>query len=255
VNPLLAARSVLAIQPHYDDNDIACGGTIAALAGSGASVHYVTVTDDLAGVLDPDLDDAAATAALRAEQLAAGRHIGVTDHTWMGRPDAGPFNHHELRDELIAIIRATRPDVVMTCDPWLVDEGHQDHVRTGLAAVEAAMLAGLPRLCRSTPDPAWTVATIALCYTQRPNVIVDTSAVQTARHSALDCYRAQFTAEDLDALRSLLDAHERSLATDGATHGEALCVLPTAAFHCGLADRTPIAEPIRFPSLPDAVSP
>ncbi len=32
---LSSARRLLCIQPHYDDNDIAAGGTIAALAAAG----------------------------------------------------------------------------------------------------------------------------------------------------------------------------------------------------------------------------
>ena len=47
---LLSARKLLAIQPHYDDNDISAGGTIAALVERGAEVFYLTVTDDLVGV-------------------------------------------------------------------------------------------------------------------------------------------------------------------------------------------------------------
>ncbi|MCC6956023.1 MAG: PIG-L family deacetylase, partial [Anaerolineales bacterium] len=47
---LFSARRVLCVQPHYDDNDIAAGGTIARLKSAGAEVVYLTVTDDLMGV-------------------------------------------------------------------------------------------------------------------------------------------------------------------------------------------------------------
>ena len=46
------ARSILCIQPHYDDNDLGAGGTIAALHDAGCQVVYLTVTDDLVGVKD-----------------------------------------------------------------------------------------------------------------------------------------------------------------------------------------------------------
>ena len=49
---LLTARVILAVQPHYDDNDIGAGGTLAALAASGVEVYYLTVTNDLVGVID-----------------------------------------------------------------------------------------------------------------------------------------------------------------------------------------------------------
>ncbi len=49
------AKRILAVQPHYDDNDIAAGGTLYTLAKNGAEIIYLTVTDDLAGVRDQQL--------------------------------------------------------------------------------------------------------------------------------------------------------------------------------------------------------
>ncbi len=70
---LLRAQRLLCVQPHYDDNDIGAGGTIARLALAGAEVHYLTVTDDLVGVLDRELSDAAARARLSRSSCARGR--------------------------------------------------------------------------------------------------------------------------------------------------------------------------------------
>ncbi|MCZ7537085.1 MAG: hypothetical protein M5T61_15085 [Acidimicrobiia bacterium] len=58
--------------------------------------------------------------------------------------------------------------------------------------------------------------------------------MQIERHAALDCYRSQFTDEDLAGLHAVIDAYERSQAPAAATHGERLKVLPTAALHVGL---------------------
>ena len=49
---IFSCKRVLAIQAHYDDIDIAVGGLVAQLVKNGAEVLYVTVTDDLAGVID-----------------------------------------------------------------------------------------------------------------------------------------------------------------------------------------------------------
>ena len=51
-------------------NDLGAGGTVARLRAAGCRVAYLTVTDDLLGVLDPDLPDAEArkVAALQTEQ-------------------------------------------------------------------------------------------------------------------------------------------------------------------------------------------
>ncbi|MBM4412662.1 MAG: hypothetical protein FJ040_04325, partial [Chloroflexi bacterium] len=68
---LFAATRVLCIQPHYDDNDIAAAGTIARLTALGCEVTYVTVTNDLMGVVDGFANDDEARAALKRDQFAA----------------------------------------------------------------------------------------------------------------------------------------------------------------------------------------
>jgi LmbE family N-acetylglucosaminyl deacetylase len=235
---LLGAERVLAVQPHYDDNDIAAAGTLCRIARAGAHVAYLTVSDDLLGVLDPDLDDDAATQRLRAEQHAAGEIVGVSEQAWLGWPDAGGIDHVALRDQVVAAIRETRPDVVMTCDPWLPYEVHQDHVRTGHAVLEAALLSGLLRL-RSGGRPH-RVDHVALYYAGTPNVVIDTTDVQSERHAALDQYRMQFDDDGLAQLHRVLDKLESTQAPGGATHGESFRVMPASALHCGVRPASPL---------------
>ena len=71
---LFGATRVLCIQPHYDDNDIAAAGTIARLVAQGSEVIYLTVTNDLMGVVDGFRNDDEARAALKRDQAAAGGH-------------------------------------------------------------------------------------------------------------------------------------------------------------------------------------
>lgn len=234
---LLAARRVLAVQPHYDDNDIGCAGTVRRLVLAGADVTYVTVTDDLAGVLDPDLPDDQAAAGLLAEQQQAAAVLGVARLVNLGWPDAGGLDHVTLRDQVIALIREHTPDLVLTVDPWLAHEAHRDHVVTGLAVSEAVLLSDLPRVHRVSAARPWGVDTIAYYDTDDGTVVVDTSEVQAERHAALDCYRLQFTDEGLVGLHRTLDRYERSLAPEGATHGEQLKVLPRSALHIGVGRR------------------
>lgn len=231
---VLAARRVLAVQPHYDDNDIGCAGTIRRLALAGAEVVYVTVTDDLAGVLDPDLPDTEARVALLQEQRMAAAILGVSELVDLDWPDAGGIDHVALRDQVIALIRRHRPDVVMTVDPWLAHEAHRDHLVTGMAVSEAVLLSDLPRVHRPSSDSLWAANHIAYYDTDDGTEVVDTSAVQGERHAVLDCYRMQFTDEALAGLHRALDRHERNLAPAGATHGESLKVLPRSALHVGV---------------------
>ncbi len=109
-------------------------------------------------------------------------------------------------------------------------------VRLGLAVAEAVLLAGLPRVRRSSGERAWSVGHLALYDTASPNVVIETSLVQAERHAVLDCYTAQFTPDDLAALHTGLDRYERALAAahgiDG-THAEGWRVRPAAALHIG----------------------
>ncbi len=231
---LLDARSILAVQPHYDDNDIGCGGLLTLLARAGADITYVTVTDDLAGVLDPSIPDDVARRQLVAEQRAAGAIVGVGRFVDLEWPDAAGLDRVAVRDQVIDLIRECRPDLVLTVDPWLPHESHSDHTVTGLAVGEAMLLSGLPRVRPGAAASAYGASRIAYYFTNEGNQVIDTSAVQPERHAALDCYRSQFTDDDLAGLHAVIDAYERSQAPAGATHGERLKVLPSAALHVGL---------------------
>jgi LmbE family N-acetylglucosaminyl deacetylase len=240
---LAGARRVLAVQPHYDDNDIGAGGTLAALAAAGAEVHYLTVTDDLVGVLDASLSDAEARDRLRAEQDEAGRAIGVATQAWLDFPDAGDYAQHDVRRGVIEHIRRVRPDVLFTVDPWLPTEAHEDHRKTGFAVAGALLTFRFPRLPTSSDvDAAYfseaadhAVSAIAFYFTVEPTDVVDVAGVRVAKHRALDAYRSQFTSEGLAALHRGLELRERQWAGHaGGTfeHGEPLKVRRPFELHC-----------------------
>jgi len=240
VPDVLQAKRVLAVQPHYDDNDIAAGGTLAALGEAGAEIFYLTVTDDLMGVIDASLSPEAAAAQLKREQEAAGKIIGVRQHYWLGYPDAGKYDYFELRAGIIEHIRLVKPDFVFAPDPWLAYEAHRDHVQTGLAAAEASILYGLSRLPSSDPavDAAYgghELLGIAFYYAREPNTVVDISPAREKKEQAVRCYQAQFSPDGMDQLLMVLDFKSRQYAEGrGCSHAEALKVLNPTALHCGI---------------------
>jgi N,N'-diacetylchitobiose non-reducing end deacetylase len=233
---LRTAKTILAIQPHYDDNDLGAGGTLAALSRHGARVIYLTVTDDQVGVLDPALAPDQAETALRGEQAQAGRLIGVHEQRWLGYPDAGPIDYYKLREDVIVAIRELRPDVIFTVDPWLPYEFHQDHVLTGRAATEAIGLYAFRRLsiCGKIdrayqPHP---LRAVAYYFTHTPNTFFDVTETHELKMQAVRCYRLQFTDDAMeDQLRRLeLDARQ---AAAGRRYrlAEALKVLGPTDLH------------------------
>ena len=236
---IFSARRILCIQPHYDDNDIAAAGILRLLQENGAELHYLTVTDDLMGVVDETLSDEEAAAALRADQAAAGDIIGVTAQYWLGYPDAGKYDYFDVRADLLQYIRRLQPDFVFTVDPWLTYEGHRDHIQTGLAASEAVMFAGLAKIPSSDPvvDAAYDgheIRGIAFYYTREPNLIADMGASWEAKATAVRCYQTQFDSPGMDNLIAALDRKSRQVAEkETFMRGEPLKVLHTSALHCG----------------------
>ena len=233
---LFEAKRVLAVQPHYDDNDIAAGGTLAKLAAQGTEILYLTVTDDLVGVVDQSLAEADMLAGLKADLERAGEIIGVKDRFWLGYPDAGQYDYFDVRRGIIQHIRAIRPDFVITCDPWMPYEFHNDHILAGRAAADAASLYGLMGL---KTDPAVDVAYeahdllgIAFYASAYPNTVVDISDVWAKKRGAVDQYRMQFSAEDMEILQGRLELWARHAAAEAAfTHAETLKVMHTWQLH------------------------
>lgn len=233
------ARKILSVQPHYDDNDIGAGGTLALLHDRGVEIIYLTVTDDMMGVLDISLSDEAAADQLKREQVKAGEIIGVSKHYRLDYPDAGAYDYYELRRQIIRTIRLVKPDLLFAPDPWLAYEAHRDHVLTGQAAAEATMLYGLPRL---PSDPAvdatyslHEVLGIAFYYTDDPNTIVNISPVHEKKKEAVRCYQSQFSTEDMARLLMVLDAKERITAERCEFPlAEGLKVMHPLQLHCGL---------------------
>ncbi len=235
---LFDAKKVLAIRPHYDDNDIAAGGSLAAMAGRGAELIYLTVTDDLVGVVDQHQPDHLKAASLKDDQKRAGEIIGVQKQIWLGYPDAGDFDYFDLRRDLIHHIRVERPDFIVTVDPWMPYEAHNDHLLTGRAAAEAAILYSFTRLATEPEVDAafdanpFDLLGIAFYHTAYPNTILDISETYERKHQAVAQYHAQFTPADMENLLAFLDYKEQECAQDKPfQYGEPLKVLKTLHLH------------------------
>ena len=237
---IFSAKRILCIQPHYDDNDIGAAGTLTQLAKNGTEIIYLTVTNDLMGIVDDSLSDEEAAKTLKRDQFAAAEIVGVKEQYWLGYPDAGEYNYFDVRRDLLKYIRLLKPDFVFTCDPWLTYEGHRDHIQTGLATSEAVMFAGLTKIASSDPevDSAYeghSINGIAFYFTREPNLITDISSTWEEKIGALRCYEAQFTPEDMDKLVIAMDMKSQQVAQGQPfPRGEPLKVLHTSALHVGM---------------------
>jgi mycothiol conjugate amidase Mca len=151
--------TLMAVHAHPDDEAIATGGILARAAAEGKRVVLVCCTRGEVGeIRDPAVDPETTPeqlGAIRSEEVRrAAEILGVTDLEFLGYRDSGMAGTPENEDprafanadpdeaagRLVAIIRRTRPDVVVTYDER-GGYGHPDHIathRTTMAAVAAA---------------------------------------------------------------------------------------------------------------------
>jgi len=238
------AKRVLAVQPHYDDNDISAGGTLAALGEGGAELYYLTMSDDLVGVIDDTWSEEESTRRLRDDQARAGAIIGVKQHYWLGYPDAGEYNYFDVRRDIVKHIRMVRPDIIISMDPWMLYEAHTDHVTAARATAEAAILYDFMRL---KTDPAVDEAyephrlqAVVFHATSYPNTVFDISATLETKNQAIRSYKAQFPESAFDGLVKRTMAYTHYIARDEAfEYGEALKIVPPGLLHG-------VGETVRF---------
>lgn len=139
--PLRAPRRVLAVGAHPDDIEFGAGGTLAAWARAGATIVMAVMTDGSKGTWDPDVDPAELVRQRADEQRVAAGTLGADEVELLGYVDGELENTAEVRSRVTALIRAHRPDVLLTHDPWARYELHPDHRATGWAVVDGAVAA------------------------------------------------------------------------------------------------------------------
>ncbi|MBN2049802.1 MAG: PIG-L family deacetylase [Spirochaetales bacterium] len=233
---LMKARRVLCVQAHPDDMDISLGGTMLALKDRDIPVHYLTLTDDAAGFSKAGGKYRERADIRKQEQKEAGEILGVASFHWVDFPDAGEWSHHEARDAVIRVIRELRPDFLITLDPFLAYEAHMDHIRTGRAAAEAAMLYNFPHVAEPLPEgyESFELEGVAFTWTNNPNTVIRTTAYNNRKFEAVSRHASQFPGEkDLVLLKKYLTYRAwREALWRPFLLGESLKILPPVMLHC-----------------------
>lgn len=174
----VAARRVLFVHAHPDDEVIGTGATMAAYAAApDTHVTLVTCTlGEMGEVLVPEL---VTLRADRGDQLGGYRigelerscaALGVTDHRFLGGPgrwrDSGmmgtPANDDprclwradldEATAALVAVVREVRPQVLVTYDANGA-YGHPDHIRAHDVTTRAFTAAADPAFAPEAGSP------------------------------------------------------------------------------------------------------
>jgi LmbE family N-acetylglucosaminyl deacetylase len=160
------ARTLVAFHAHPDDEAVLTAGTMARAAADGHRVVLVLATDG--GLARPGARPAEERRLgdLRlAETRASAQAIGAARVEHLGYADSGPGPQvppdppgrtrfvrapvAEAAHKLAAVLREEASDVLLGYDRN-GGYGHPDHVRVHAVALEAARLAGTPRLLHAT---------------------------------------------------------------------------------------------------------
>jgi LmbE family N-acetylglucosaminyl deacetylase len=178
-----AARGVLIVAPHPDDEVFGCGGSAALFARAGVPVQALILTDGGLGGVAPagqTLVD-----ARRAEARAAAGLLGCRPPLFDVFADrtlaAGDALAYRLADQ----VRASQADVLMAPSPW---EVHPDHRACALAAIAAMELLGAGHMLVQ-----YEVGAPLL-----PNVLLDITPVWKLKQQAMACFASQLAVQAYD---------------------------------------------------------
>jgi LmbE family N-acetylglucosaminyl deacetylase len=187
-----APARALAIGAHPDDIEFGCGATLAKWARAGAHIDLLVLTDGSKGTWDPDADLAVLVATRRAEQRAAASALGAHDVRFLEAVDGDLEADVARREEVCAVIRAVRPDVVLGHDPWKQYRLHPDHRHAGQLVIDGIVAARDPHFF-PTAGAAHRPSRLLLFEAQVVDHVeqVDQRDVD-AKVEALLCHRSQW---------------------------------------------------------------
>jgi len=183
LEPTQAPLDILAIAAHRDDVEQTCGGTLLRMKSLGLRAGILDLTQGEAGTRGSAEERA-------AEAAEAARILKVDFRQALDIPDGRVENTWENRLKIAAVLRRTRPRVVIL--PYWTGR-HPDHYTASTLGYEACFLAGLAKVETGTPPHRPFKIVYASLYADvRPSFVVDISEHIEARFAALMAYRSQY---------------------------------------------------------------
>ncbi len=176
---------ILAVAPHPDDAELLCGGTLAKAAREGRRTAIVDLTRGEMGTRG-SVDLRAAEAARAAAVL------GVAVRENLGLPDSKLENTDATRQQIVAVIRRLRPQVVIAPAPR---GRHPDHRVAAQLVRDACFLSGIRKVDLASEPHRPRKLLHAITYREdhvKPTFVVDISADFETKLAAVACYASQF---------------------------------------------------------------
>lgn len=173
---------ILAIAPHPDDAEIACGGSLALARQKGLGVAILDLTRGEASSRGDPL-------RRRREAEEAALRLGGIHRYGLDLPDTRLGTEPGHAEAIVPLLRRLRPRILLIPDG--VDR-HPDHAAASALARRAVFLAGLARHGDGLPHRVDMVAAYAIHHPVTPSFVIDVSAVWPQRMHALAAYASQF---------------------------------------------------------------
>ena len=195
---------VLGIAAHPDDLDFGASGTFAKWASEGAECYYLICTNGCKGSDDPDMTESKLITLRRAEQIAAGKVLGIKGVFFLGHNDTELVSDIALKKEIVRYIRRLKPDIVVTTDPTFVYSkdgfiNHTDHRAAGQAAIDAVFPLARDRLTFKELEKEGLkphkVKQLYLLNFSSGDTIVDISKTIKLKLAALKCHKSQISGD------------------------------------------------------------
>ncbi len=186
----------MVICAHPDDAEIGAGGTTAKWAAQGCEITYVVCTTGSSGSNDEGMTSDRIVQIRRREQEEAASVIGVKSLVMLPYPDGHLEANREFLGEVVKAIRAHRPDIVFTHDPFRTNGfNHRDHRNTGITVQDAVYPYArdhlhFPEQIALGLEPH-KVGDVFFWHADHPNVVVDVTSSIDQRIDALSRHRSQ----------------------------------------------------------------
>jgi LmbE family N-acetylglucosaminyl deacetylase len=190
--------SALVVIAHPDDAEFGCSGTIAKWAKAGCETHYLLLTSGNRGSEDVNADPEELARVREAEQVEAGKLLGLKSCNFLRYNDGELVATLQLRGQVVRYIRMFKPEVVITWD-WLTRfyRMHPDHRVAGQVALEAAFPTAIMPLnyseqIRDEGLSTHRVKKLLLFGTDLPDYVTDISSVLGLKFEAMKAHPSQF---------------------------------------------------------------
>jgi LmbE family N-acetylglucosaminyl deacetylase len=185
----------LVVTAHPDDAEFLAGGTIAKLCDLGIEMTLCVATSGDKGTRDASLRRQELAAMREQEQRAAAKVLGLKRVIFWGMPDGFLEETHELRGEVVRLVRELRPDIIITWDGFRPGFNHSDHRVIGRVVRDALYPAAHdPHYYAELADEGLgphRTAELLLAGTQEPDCYVDIGPYLERKAEAVACHTSQ----------------------------------------------------------------